>query len=206
MVRTAVELRAPQTAAAPWPAVLQLPAAWPLSDCALERLSRLNRPWRFETTAEGALLMNAPAGPDSSAQGLEIAVALTLWARSGGGGRVFESGAGFRLPDQAVRSPDAAWISSGRLAAADRSRIFWAVVPDFVLEVRSASDRLADQQAKMQLWIADGVRLGWLLDAQDETAWIYRPGRQPQCLARPARLSGEDVLPGLAVDLARIWP
>ena len=77
--------------------------------------------------------------------------------------------------------------------------------PDFVIELRSPSDRLPDQQRKMRFWMAQGVQLGWLIDPFADTAHIYRPDREPELLQRPNSLSGEDVLPGLVVDLSRVW-
>jgi len=119
-------------------------------------------------------------------------------------GHIYESSAGFTLPDGSVRSPDAAWLSAAaykRLTPAERER-FPPVCPEFVIEVRSPSDGLAALRRKMLDYLANGVRLAFLLDPTAETATVYRLGREPEELAGFDRsLSGETVLPGFALDL-----
>ena len=110
--------------------------------------------------------------------------------------------------DANVRSPDASWIALDRWKALPieaRRAGFAAIVPDFVAELRSPTDDPRDLKKKMREYIREGVRLGWLIDPIARTAWIYRPGRDPEKLLDPATLSGEDVLPGFVLDLKPIF-
>ena len=187
-------------------ATLRLPQEWRLTtDCLLE-LSELNEALSFERSADGALVISPPPGNLSSKRSFSLAVQIHSWSL-GAGGEAGSADEGFALPDGAVLVPDASWVSPERLAAIDRDdEGIWPLVPDFVLEVRSRGQRVSQQRGKMQQWMANGVRLGWLIDPYGEAVWVYREGEaEPQRLARPDALSGESVMAGLAVDLARFW-
>ena len=110
-------------------------------------------------------------------------------------------------PDGRALAPDASWITQHQWDAlsADERRVFMRTRPVFVVEVRSPGQTLASQQRRMDDWIAFGVQLGWLVDLQGSRLWVYRPGREPEALHRPATISGDPELPGLVVDLANIW-
>jgi Uma2 family endonuclease len=110
------------------------------------------------------------------------------------------------LPNGADRSPDAAWIRLERWEALtpEQRRRFPSLAPEFVVELRSDTDSLSATQAKMQEYIDNGVRLGWLIDPQNQQVEIYRPGRDKEVLSSPSSLSGEEVLPGLVLNLNRI--
>ena len=126
-----------------------------------------------------------------------------------GTGLVFDSTAGFTLPNGAIRSPDASWILKERWAelSEEEKHKFARIVPDFVVELRSPSDRLRDVLAKMQEYMDNGVRLGWLIDPLDpgRRVYVYRPGVPVEELERPESLSGEPELPGFTLDMAPIW-
>ncbi|QEH35837.1 hypothetical protein OJF2_43940 [Aquisphaera giovannonii] len=161
---------------------------------------------RLERTAEGVLIVMAPASPDGSQRNLSLAAQLWNWNRQAGIGIAFESSVGFTLPSSAVRGPDVSWIALDRwekLSPEDRLK-FSHICPDFVVELRSKSDTVPDLHAKMEEYLAQGVRLGWLIDPFRGKAEIYRPGRPVEVLDRPATLSGEDVLPGFVLDLKGI--
>jgi Uma2 family endonuclease len=137
----------------------------------------------------------------------EIVMQLRVWAKKDGRGKMFDSSAGFNLPNSAIRSPDASWIEIAkwnRLTKAEKAK-FGPFCPDFVLELRSPSDRLVDLQAKLAEFIANGARLGWLIDPYTKTVHIYRPQQSPEILANPATVSGEAVLPGFELDLREIF-
>ena len=188
--------------------VVQFPSECPLTDDLLAQLSSLNSPWHFERTPEGALQIMAPASPDADDIAVDFVTDVKLWERALAGGRTYGSSPGFTMPDGSVREPDAAWISDERLAALPprgQRPAFPAVVPDLVIEVRSPSDRLPQQQRKMEEWIAYGARLGWLVDPEESRIYIYRPDAEPEILERPDTISGEPELPGLEVDCADIW-
>lgn len=170
------------------------------------RLCAANRDLRLERTAEGGLIVMAPASPDSGGRNADLTMQLAAWSKATRLGKPFDSSAGFTLPDGSIRAPDASWIRRERWEAVDRRdrRVFTSIVPDFVAEIRSPSDPIKDLRAKMAAYAEHGVRLGWLIDPETATVEIYRPGREPETLASPKSLSGEDVLPGLTIDLAEI--
>jgi Uma2 family endonuclease len=168
---------------------------------------QLNRDLQIERTAEGEWQIMTPVGVDTSDRESEINMQLRLWAKRDRTGTAFSSSGGFRLANGAVRSPDAAWMLKSRLAqfsAAQRQR-FLPACPDFVLELRSPSDRLADLQTKMAEYIANGARLGWLLDPEPRHVYVYRPDAEVERLDNPEELSGAPVLPGFVLDLREIW-
>ncbi len=190
-----------------FPLRLQLPAEWTLTDERFFELCALNEGWRIETDAAGGLLIMAPTGPDSSDRSGRIYAQTLVWSDTQFSGRAFESSATFQLPNGDRRMPDAAWISNERLAEiADHDEIIWQICPDFVVEVRSATDDLKDQQAKMEMWISQGARLGWLVDPLKESVWVYRPEQEPERLERPETLTATAIADDLTIDLSRIWP
>ena len=186
---------------------IRLPAGWALTEAAFLELCDLNEGWDFEAAAE-TLVILPPTGLDDSELTTFIGAEVVNWRRSGGDGRIGGAAGLVHLPHGALRAPDVSWISSERMRQRpdDYDGDLIPVCPDFVVEVRNASDSVARQQKKMEQWMAYGVRLGWLIDAYNETVWIYREGRDaPEELDKPAQLSGEDVLPGLVVEMSRIW-
>ena len=136
-----------------------------------------------------------------------IIAALVSWADSDQTGEVYDSSGGFILPDGAMRAPDAAWVRKSRLAAlsAVEREGFLPLCPDFVIELRSPSDALDDLRAKMEAYLANGARLGWLLDPQQRRAYVYRAGEEVELLENPRVLSGAPELPGFVLDLEPIW-
>ncbi len=189
-----------------YPLRLQLPPEWELTDERLLELGSLNEEWYLEADCEGGLLIMAPPGPESGERELEIGSQIRQWRHSSDRGRAFGSSM-FQLPNGWRRAPDAAWISDERLAEiAGDERIIWRVCPDFVVEVRSATDDLDVLQAKMEMWVSQGARLGWLVDPREEAVWVYRPGRAAERIERPASLVAEEISGDLAIDLSRVWP
>ena len=188
--------------------IVQFPSECPLTDDLLAQLSSLNNPWHFERTSEGALQVMPPASMDADYVGVDFGSQIKAWERATAGGETYGSSPGFTMPDGAVRVPDAAWISDERLASLPprgQRPAFPQVVPDFVIEVRSSSDRLSQQQRKMEEWVAYGARLGWLVDPEESRIYVYRPDADPEILERPDTISGEPELLGLEVDCADIW-
>lgn len=161
---------------------------------------------RIERTADHEIIIMPPVGGDSSAASGDAYFQLALWSRRHGG-RPFASSVGFRLPDGAVLSPDVSWLPATTwegLTAQQRQK-FLPVCPDFVIEVKSPSDRLTVLQAKMEQWLRNGVRLGFLLDTATETAYVYAPGQPMQTVSGFSNeLSGEPVLPGFRLDLRKL--
>lgn len=120
-------------------------------------------------------------------------------------GWVFSASAGFTLPNSAIRAADAAWVSNekwNQLTKAEKNS-FAPICPEFVVEVRSGTDRMKHLKAKMQEWIENGVQLGWLIDPAKEKAWIYRAdGSLTEVSGFDNQLQGEDVLPGFTFNPA----
>ncbi|MCC5899959.1 MAG: Uma2 family endonuclease [Phormidium sp. BM_Day4_Bin.17] len=167
-----------------------------------------NRDLRLERTATGELIVNPPTGWETGKRNSSLTAQLYYWNQDNNyPGEVFDSSTGFTLPDGAILSPDASWVSSERWnALTDTQRdTFPHICPDFVVELRSKSDALQPTQAKMQEYLANGARLGWLIDPKRQVVEIYRASAEPEELSRPANLSGEDVLPGFVLKLDRIW-
>jgi Uma2 family endonuclease len=170
-------------------------------------LCQENRDIRLELTAKGELIVMPPTGWESGKRNSNLNLELGLWNRQSGLGVVFDSSTGFILPNGAVRSPDAAWVANDRIAALNPSSDgFLALAPDFVIELRSASDRLKPIQAKMQEYLENGVRLGFLLNPQDKSVEIYRQGQPVEVLQSPTAVFGEDVLPGFVLSLHEVFP
>jgi len=168
---------------------------------------QINPELRIERTAEGALVLMPPAGAESSARNAELTRQLANWAQRDGSGLTFDSSAGFTLLDGATRSPDAAWVARERwesLAMLER-RKFPPLCPDFVAELRSPSDLLAALHAKLEEYVGNGARLGWLLDLERRTVHVYRPGQAVESLVDIDELAGDPVLPGFILDLRSIW-
>lgn len=171
-----------------------------------ERLAAANRDLRLEMSGSGDLIVMAPEGSVTGNRNFEISVMLGIWVRIHGGVG-FGSSAGFTLPNGAIRSPDVAWISSDRwrgLPESEKSG-FARIVPDFIVELRSPSDKIESCREKMAEYASVGVRLGWLIDPEAKTVTVYRPGQEPKLLENPERVPGEDVLPGFELETRPIF-
>ena len=176
-----------------------------LNPAEFERLCQDNPELRLELTATGELVTMPPAGFESSERNGDLYYQIATWNRQTQLGRTFESSAEFTLPSGAVRSPDVTWIEKSKLENIPPDTAFPLVVPDFVIELRSKTDSLNTLRTKMLEYWTNGVRLGWLIDPQNQQIEIYRLGRDIKILVSPIALSGEEILPGFVVDLTSIW-
>jgi Uma2 family endonuclease len=177
-----------------------------LTDDQFFRLCSDNRDLRIEMTAQKELIIMSPTNPDTGRKNATITARLFNWAEQDGTGECFDSSSEFTLPNGAKRSPDAPWIPKSRWDrfTKEEKYKFTKICPDFVIELRSPSDCVADIEEKMEEYIANGSRLGWLLDPIENRAIIYRPGQPPERLDNPAILSGDPVLPGFKFDFTEI--
>ena len=168
---------------------------------------RLNRDVCIERNVQGDVIIMPPAGGETSERNAEITMQLRFWAKGDGTGASFDSSGGFRLPNGAVRSPDAAWIEYARLMAlsSEDRRKFIPLCPDFAIELRSESDQLAPLQEKMQEYLDNGLSLGWLIVPYTRRVYVYRAGLPVEELEQPSRISGDPVLRGFELDLDEIW-
>ena len=162
---------------------------------------------RSERTAEGEVIIVPPAGYESSYRSLKVSAQLDRWAEQDGRGEACDSSAEFILPDGSALSPDAAWVSNealGRLTRQQRKE-FLPLCPEFVVEVMSPSDRLKSAKATMELWIANGAQLAWLIDADHESVYVYRKGHPQRTRRGILELAGEAPVAGFVLKLQRIW-
>ena len=201
MARTTVVQPAPQ------PLRLQLEPVLHISDDELLELSRINRDLRLERTARGELVIMAPTGGLGGGRSAELTFQLAAWARRDGTGVAFESSTGFKLPNGAVRSPDAAWVRRerlGQLSPEEKVR-FLPLCPDFVVELRSLSDPLLLLQDKLAEYVANGARLGFLVDPDERRIHVYREEGVIEILEEPSFVTGDPILKGFRLELAAIW-
>jgi Uma2 family endonuclease len=178
-----------------------------LSEENFAQLAAANRDVRLELTSNGELIILPPTGGETGNQNFEVYIDLGIWNRQNGLGKAFDSSTGFRLPNGAIRSPDVAWISLERWESLtqEQRKKFLPLCPDFALELLSESDELQVTQLKMQEYLDNGLRLGWLIAPKTQTVEIYRPNQPTETLQSPLTLSGEEVLPGFILDLQTIW-
>jgi Uma2 family endonuclease len=171
-----------------------------------EKLCQNNPDRAFELTRDGELEIVTPTGGESGKKESKLITRLTNWNEQTELGETFSSSTAFILPNGAERSPDAAWVELSRWEAlsAEQRQKSPPLAPDFVIELRSETDRLSKLQAKMEEYRDNGVRLGWLLDPQQRQVEIYRLGQDVEILEAPETLSGEDVLPGFVLELRSI--
>jgi Uma2 family endonuclease len=163
-----------------------------------------NREVVLERSPKGELIIVSPLGGEGGSQEASLIARVVVWNEEMGLGVVFSSSTVFSLPGQGDRSPDVAWVGLERwnaLTQMERER-FPPICPDFVIELRSRTDRLKPLQEKMQEYLESGLRLGWLINPQDRQVEIYRAGQAVEVVQLPAILGGEAVLPGFSLAMS----
>jgi len=177
-----------------------------LTDDQYFRLCSDNPDLRIEMTAQKELIIMSPTNLETGRKNAKITYRLVQWAEQDGTGECFDSSSEYTLPNGAKRSPDGSWVLKSRWnrLTQQEKETFANIFPDFVLELRSPSDKLRHLEEKMNEYIANGVRLGWLLDPVENLAIIYRPGHDPERIENPSILSGDPVLPGFKFDFKEI--
>ncbi|MEM9977212.1 MAG: Uma2 family endonuclease [Cyanobacteria bacterium P01_D01_bin.2] len=178
-----------------------------LTDEQFFQLCQKNHELKFERTASGELIIMAPTGGETGRRNVKLTTQLDLWNTRTNLGEVFDSSTGFKLPNGADRSPDAAWVTRGRWNALtpEQREKFVPLCPDFVVELMSPSDLLERTRQRMVEYQDNGARLGWLLNRKQRQVEIYRPDQSPNILDNPQTLSAPSVLPGFVLDLTLIW-
>lgn len=171
------------------------------------QLCQENSDLKLERNAKGELIVMPPTGGETGKSNSNVNLQLGVWNEQTQLGEVFDSSTGFTLPNKANRSPDASWVEKSRWQALtpEQREKFIPLCPDFVIEILSPSDSLSKTQEKMQEYIKNGCRLGWLIKRKKQEVEIYRPGKEAELLKSPQTLSGEDVLPGFTLNLQKIW-
>lgn len=178
-----------------------------MSDEQFYDFCRTNPDLRIERNANGEIVVMPPAFADTGNRNGRVFGQLYIWAEADGTGDVFDSSSGFTLPNGAMRSPDAAWILSDRWnrLEPEQQASFAPIAPDFVVELRSSSDTLASLQDKMAEYMANGVRLGVLIDHKQRQVYVYRPEQVPEILDNPESVSCEPEMTGFGLRMAKVW-
>ena len=187
---------------------MRLCLSQPMSDEELLWFCGKNDVLRIEREPNGELNVMSPSGSGTGNRNADVIFQLMRWAVDSANGVGFDSNAGFSLPDGSMRSPDASWVSSPRWNALTREqqRGFAPLCPEFVIELRSPTDRLSDLQAKMQMWLRNGAKLAWLIDPERQVVEVYCGGAtDPEVLIGVDRVHGNGPVTGFILDLARIW-
>jgi Uma2 family endonuclease len=178
-----------------------------LTDDQFYQLCQGNPNIKLERNALGDLLITPPTGGETGKRNATLISRFIVWNEQAQLGEVFDSSTCFKLPNGADRSPDVSWIRQDRwdaLTPAEKEK-FPPIAPDFVLELMSPSDSLKATQAKMQEYIDNGVKLGWLINRQNRTVEVYRLGQSVEILQMPVMLSGEETLLGFRLNLNFVW-
>jgi Uma2 family endonuclease len=161
----------------------------------------------YERMADGEIVIAPPAGWESENRNARVVGQLLAWADRDGRGSVVGQNAQFFLPDVSALSPDAAWISNESLSRTSpkECKRFPYLVPEFVVEILSPSDRLSRAKTKMDQWIGNGVQLGWLIDGDAQTVCIYEPGKPVEARPGILKLSGAGPVDRFVLRLRDIW-
>jgi Uma2 family endonuclease len=178
-----------------------------LTDEIFAQICRRNPNLRLERSAQGELIAMPPTGSESGRQSLGLSAQLWVWNQQTNLGVAFDSSTGFKLPNGAIRSPDAAWVKKERWQSLspEQKRKFAPICPDFVIELRSPTHELETRQQKLQEYIDNGTQLGWLVEPESRQVGIYRCQGQVEICDRPEKLSGEPILSNFEMDLQLVW-
>jgi Uma2 family endonuclease len=180
----------------------------PITDEQFFEFCQINRDLHIERNQFGEISIMRPTGSETGNREGNIFGQLWLWSEQDGTGITFSSSTGFILSTGAERSPDASWIKLERWNALspEQQQKFAPICPDFVIELRSASDNLKPLQEKMLEYMSEeGFQLGWLIDRKNRKVYIYRPGQEVECIDNPDTVSGDRVLPGFSLNMTKVW-
>ncbi len=188
----------------------QLPAtltSQPMTDDQFAAFCAEHPDLSFEMSAEGEIIIMAPAYSLTGARNSKICRYLDAWSEKDGQGITCDSSAGFVLPNGARRSPDASWTLKSRVQQQVRAdhKGFWHVCPEFVIELRSDTDRLKPLQNKMREYMANGAQLGWLIDPENRSVEIYRADGGAELRKDLSKIEGEGPVAGFVLELALVW-
>ncbi len=189
------------------PVLIRMRPVFEMTDENFFEFCQLNRDLRIERTAEGDVVIMPPAGGETGNRNAKLTSQVTNWTREDGTGVSFDSSTGYNLPNGATRAPDASWVRRSRLKnlTVKQKQRFLPLCPDFVVELRSPSDRLSDVKDKMEEYLDNGAELGWLLDPGSRRVYVYRPDSPLEVLDNPQQILGGPLLPGFVLDLREIW-
>ncbi|MDD5268387.1 MAG: Uma2 family endonuclease [Methylococcales bacterium] len=187
------------------PVVLHWPLSMRVVNDQFFEFCQANKELRIERTAQGDCEIMAPTGGETGWRNSRLTAQLYNWAEREGSGVVFDSSSGFVLPNGAIRSPDVSWVKRTRLAVLtpEQKQRFLPLCPDFVIELRSASDNLKALQDKIQEYIENGASLGWLIDTEAKQVLVFQPQKKPFSIEKPEVMSADEIL--IELDMQKIW-
>ncbi len=170
-------------------------------------LAQQNSLLRMELSAQGEVLIMAPTGSITGWHNGEISCQLANWNKQHQRGLVFDSSTLFGLPRGSIRSPDASWVEKTRWQALSKKEkeAIAPLCPDFVIELRSKTDRLVVLKKKMDEYLANGAQLGWLVDPLLRQVHLYEQGQSARLLDQPASVLGTGCVAGFELDLKEIF-
>ncbi len=177
-----------------------------LNDEQFETICNNNKTLKFERNSKGELIIMSLTGGETGRRNLKLCARFDNWNSQKNLGVGFDSSTGFKLPSGAIRSPDLAYITKERwnnLTPIQKKK-YVPLCPDFLVELKSASDEIEDLQRKMQEYLENGLKLGWLIDPESQNIYIYKPHQSVIILNNPQTISGEDILPDFVLDLTGI--
>jgi Uma2 family endonuclease len=186
---------------------INIPKTFKITEEQFQILAIANRDLRLERTANGELIIMPPTGGNTGKHNAQLSAQLVIWNNQIKLGEVFDSSTAFHLPNGADRSPDISWVKIERWnqLTSEQQETFPPLCPDFVVELRSRTDTVESLRRKMQEYLDNGIRLGWLIDPQNRIVEIYKPQQKVKVLNAPKNLSGEDILPGFRLNLETVW-
>jgi Uma2 family endonuclease len=192
----------------PQPVVVHFdPSRLRMNDEEFFEFCQLNPDLRIERTSEGDIIVMAPTGGKTGRRNAKLIVAFGRWAEKDGSGQFFDSSTEFILPNGAGRAPDLSWIRNERWSALTEKQQeqFPPLCPNFVVELRSPTDRLEALNKKLEEYVANGAELGWLIDPFERKVHIFRPDADPEVLDNPHKVSGEPLLKEFSLDVQVLW-
>lgn len=190
---------------------ITIPTGFKVTPQQFDQIAEVEEINKLELTASGELIVMPPTGGDTGRKNSDLNYQIVNWSKQNGMGVCFDSSTLFILPNGARRSPDVSWLLKSRWnqLSAEEQRKFPPIAPDFVIELVSPSDtlppRYKELQLKMQEYIDNGVRLGWLINPDEKVVEICRSNQPKEIVSNPTVLSGENVLPGFTLDLSEIF-
>jgi Uma2 family endonuclease len=178
-----------------------------VNDSAFVAVCRRFPDCRVEISSSGEIIVLPPTDPESGRYSSNALLDLGNWNRTHGRGHAVDAVTSYRFPDGSRRSPDASWYDNARWREAKRGTTsrFPVFAPEFVIEVRSPSDSLKNLQRKMEDYMENGVKLGWLIDPRNQTVHIYRPSQTPEVLEHPEAVFGEGPMEGFVLNAAGVF-
>jgi Uma2 family endonuclease len=188
-------------------ATIEIRGGRPMDDDEFFEFCMRNPDTRIEREANGEIIIMPPAGAETGYRNSDLTAQLGAWSKRDGRGRAFDSNTEFILPNGAALAPDASWVLKERLEpfTKEQKKRFLRLCPDFVVELTSPTDRLPKVKAKMREWIGNGAALGWLIDADRRTFFVYRQQQEPEELAGVDSVVGEGPVAGFRLELTDIW-